>query len=337
MYHVCFGGTHYEIGFRLGSTLAKNKCFVLDNVPFPISGERKELALSCIPIYQEYFPEILEEISGLADGQKCGTELVQSVLFSMYILPPSCNCSCFAVSSGQKVLLGRNSDFIPDLEELNMNVICHFPKGSSYSFTGNTTAFIEMEDGVNSCGLAVGLTSVYPVVSKPGFNAGMLLRYFLEKCPDTESVIHQIKRLPIGSAQTFTVADSKGSTAVIECNAEHIKVIRPSKEKPFVCATNIFCSGEMAPFQKAGIDTWRAEERYDTLVRALTARQGSLDIPAAQDLLAGKDGFLCQYDRKAGTDTVWSVIYDLTGKNIFRAEGNPMRYCFEKDERFSFI
>lgn len=325
------------MGFRFGSSLAKQNHSILENVPFPISEERRRFALSCVPIYQKFFPEILEEISGLADGQHCKAEPLQAVLFSMYAIPPSCNCSCFAVSDGKHILLGRNSDFIPALEKQNMNVIYRFSENTSYSFTGNTTAFIEMEDGINSCGLAVGLTSVYPTVSKPGFNAGMLLRFFLEKCKDTESTIRQISRLPIGSAQTFTVADFNGETAVIECNAECTKVIRPSKERPFVCATNIFCSAEMSPFQQAGIDTWRAEERYNTLTRALTARKGCMDIPAAQDLLAGKEGFLCQYDRRNGTDTVWSVVYDLAGKGIYRAEGNPGRCKFRKDERFIII
>ena len=67
MYHAHFRGTHYEMGFRFGSSLAKNNRFVLDNVPFPITAERKEFACACIPLYREYFPEILEEISGLAD------------------------------------------------------------------------------------------------------------------------------------------------------------------------------------------------------------------------------------------------------------------------------
>lgn len=337
MYHVHFGGTHYEMGFRFGSSLAKNNCFVLDNVPFPLSEERRQFALACIPVYQKYFPEILEEISGLADGQHCEAELLQTVLFSMYAIPPSCSCSCFAISDGRHILLGRNSDFIPALEKLNMNVIYRFSENRSYNFTGNTTAFIEMEDGINARGLAIGLTSVYPTVSKPGFNAGMLLRLFLEKCRDTESVIRQISRLPIGSSQTFTIADSKGETAVIECSAENTRIIRPSKENPFVCATNIFCSAEMSSFQKTGIETWRSEERYNTLVRALTARKGHMDVPSAQALLAGKEGFLCQYDRKNGTDTVWSVVYDLSGKGIYRAEGNPGRCKFRKDERFTII
>lgn len=335
MYHVRFRGTRYEMGFRFGSSLAKNNQRVLDNVPFPITAQRREFARACVPVYREYFPEILEEISGLAEGQLCEAELIQAVLFSMYAMPPSCCCSCFAVSDGEHILLGRNSDFIPALEKLNMNVIYRFSEAGAHSFTGNTTAFIEMEDGVNDRGLAVGLTSVYPTACQPGLNAGMLLRFFLERCGDTQGVIRQLDRLPVSSSQTFTVADAKGETAVIECGAQGAKVLRPSRERPFVCATNIFCSQEMSPFRKTGIDTWRAEERYDTLSRALTHRRGRMDLSAAQNLLAGKEGFLCQYDRRNGTDTVWSVVYDLADRSIWRAEGNPGRRKFKRDERFA--
>ena len=36
-------------------------------------------------------------------------------------------------------------------------------------------------------------------------------------------------------------------------------------------------------------------------------------------------GFMCQYDRKLDADTVWSVIYDIKNKKIYRVEGNPSR------------
>ena len=91
-----------------------------------------------------------------------------------------------------------------------------------YSFTGNTTAFIEIEDGVNEHGLAVGLTSVYPNQCKPGFNAGMIVRYLLEKCRNVSEAVSCLYQLPIASAQTLTLADTMGAIAVIECNAEKI-------------------------------------------------------------------------------------------------------------------
>ena len=59
-----------------------------------------------------------------------------------------------------------------------------------------------------------------------------------------------------------------------------------------------------------------------------------MDVKYAQNLLSGKYGFLCQYDRNTKKDTVWSVIYDLKHKSIYRAEGNPIRKSFIKDSRF---
>ena len=76
-----------------------------------------------------------------------------------------------------------------------------------------------MEDGVNEKGLAAGLTSVYPPsgasgpLIAPGMNAGLLLRFFLERCASVEEALVWLKRLPVSSAQTFTLADAGGKIA----------------------------------------------------------------------------------------------------------------------------
>ncbi len=52
------------------------------------------------------------------------------------------------------------------------------------------------------------------------------------------------------------------------------------------------------------------------------------------NLLSGKYGFMCQYDRKTNADTIWSVVYDLKSNHIWRVEGNPSRKKFKEDTRF---
>lgn len=264
MYHSRFKGNHYEIGFRWGSLLLSHQNNILNHIPFPIAEERIDFAARCLPIYEKFFPEILEEIRGLADGQKCSHTKLRAFLLSMYAIPPSCNCSCFAVSNDNHILLGRNSDFLTEMEKQTMNAIYRF-SSDSYDFTGNTTAFIQIEDGINENGLAIGLTSVYPQTIKPGINAGLLLRFFLEKCKSTEEVIHWVHELPICSAQTFTVADTSGDIAVLECCADKIQVLRPDKSKQYVCATNIFHSPALEHLNPTGIDTWESEQRYQTM------------------------------------------------------------------------
>lgn len=332
MYHMRLKGNHYDMGLRFGSIAAKNGKRLLDNVPYPITDDRVEFAKACIPIYQRCFPEILEEIQGIADGQRCDFYALCAVLLSMYALPPSPACSVFAYSSDENIILGRNSDFLPYLKKLNSNFIYYFKEAHGYSFTGNTTAFVEMEDGVNSEGLAAGLTSVYPLKAQPGINGGMLVRYILERCSNTDEALDAIKGLPIASAQTIALADKGGNIAVIECDCLSSAVIRPEKKKHFVRAANMFTSRDRMLYD--GIDNLLSERRYDTLTAALSSPDFRGSIENAKALLSGQYGFICQYDKNLGFDTVWSVIYDLTGGKIYRAEGNPGKTAFVPDTRF---
>ena len=86
MYHQRFTGSHYEIGYRWGSLLAKHGKYILDQIPFYITKDRIDYAEASIPVYQDYFPEILEEIQGIADGQRSKNKLFRAVLIRRTLL-----------------------------------------------------------------------------------------------------------------------------------------------------------------------------------------------------------------------------------------------------------
>ena len=69
MYHGRFKGSHYECGYHWGALLYKNNKIIVNQDTFIINDKRKTFAKKCIPIYQKYYPEILNEIKGIADGQ----------------------------------------------------------------------------------------------------------------------------------------------------------------------------------------------------------------------------------------------------------------------------
>lgn len=331
MYHGRFTGTHYEAGYKWGRLLLKNGK-KLDHCPtFELTADKYAFARECAIEYQTWFPEILEEIRGIADGNEVPAETLQALLFCMYCFEPDHKCTCFAYSTEDEIVFARNSDFLVSLEKLYMN--CLYLLKDSYAFNGNTTAFVQMEDGVNQHGLAVGLTFVYPHLRKPGLNAGMLLRYLLEKCKTTAEAIEQLRTLPIASAQTLTIADKSGEIAVVECNPKEIEVIRPHAGEQFVATANNFNSEKMRAYRNPAIDDWRSDERYETAQNALKNNRNDYSVALAEDILSGKYGFLCQYDRRQNADTVWSVVYDLRRKQIFRVEGNPSRKPFKEDTR----
>lgn len=92
----------------------------------------------------------------------------------------------------------------------------------------------------------------------------------------------------------------------------------------------------MKEYNNYHVDNWRAEERYFTSYNALKENRNNFSIKLTKDILSGKYGFMCQYDRKTNADTVWSVIYDIKNKKIYRVEGNPSRKQFKEDKRMKF-
>ena len=335
MYHGRFKGTHYGAGYNYGCLLKKHGVVISGSPTFDITEEMKKYAAECIPQYEEYYPEVLQEIKGMADGQQSSFELLYQILFCIYCFKPQNHCTCFAFADGKNIMMGRNSDFLVSIEKLYMN--CLYNLDGVYAFNGNTTAFVQMEDGVNEHGLAIGLTFIYPHIRKPGLNAGMLLRYILEKCKTTKEAIDALKQLPIASAQTLTIADSRGDLAVVECNPEKFAIIYPKNGTKYVATANNFNSEELKAYRTPDdIDDWKSDKRYETAYTALNIHCEQYSLEFAQELLGGKFGFMCQYDRKTGADTVWSVVYDLKNKKVYRVEGNPSRKKFVEDTRMKF-
>lgn len=330
MYHARFKGTHYEAGYKYGSILNKNGV-VLNTCPtFPITKERIAFGKKCLEVYEEYYPELVEEIKGMAEGNKCEFEFLSTLIFTMYCYNVDNRCSCFAFKDGKDIIFGRNSDFLVSIEKTNMNVL--YSLDNSYKFNGNTTAFVEIEDGINEYGVSIGLTFIPIKHVKPGFNVGVLTRYLLEKCKSVDEVINEIIKLPIASGGTLTICDKLGNMKVIELHSKEINVI--NEKNNYICATNVYISDKMKKYNLETFDNWRAEERYSTLNSFLLS--GNNSLKNAMELLSGKHGFICQYDRKQNADTVWSVIYDIANRKIYRSEGNPSRKDYKLDERMKF-
>ena len=80
MNHLTLRGTHREMGFQWGARLAERGLRLLDHVPFPLEAERRAFAAACRPAYEQHFPAALEELEGLAAGQNCRQEDLETVL-----------------------------------------------------------------------------------------------------------------------------------------------------------------------------------------------------------------------------------------------------------------
>lgn len=220
MYHSRFKGRHYEAGFKYGKILAKNNINPLEKIK--ISEERKYFCRKCMPVYEYFFPEIIDEIKGMSEGLNLNNNIkinyinICEFLFTIYSFTFDNKCSSFAFKTDDDIILSKNSDFLISISKYSDST--YYKLDNSYSFIGNTTSFIEIEDGINDKGLAAALTFVYPVKINYGFNAGMIIRYILEKSGTVNEALKFLKEIPISSAQNIVLADKNGDIALIECN-----------------------------------------------------------------------------------------------------------------------
>lgn len=326
MYHPRFKGRHYDMGYRYGKLMKKNNAHIpaLEKM----TAEKKEFGRKCIAICSEVYPEAVEELQGLTDGMELSSGGLAEWIFCIYCYEYNRGCTCFAFKDAHHIVFGRNSDFFTEIRNVCESALYIPDRG--YAFIGNSTAMVQMEDGYNEHGLSIGLTFIFPMTFKLGLNAGILLRYILEKCRTVKEAIEALHVLPISSSQTFTMIDKTGDMAVVECNCEKIVVIEPEADENFVVSANHFVSSEMQPYERlCFID---AKVRYEVAGQALrTSTNYSYEL--AKEILGGKHGFMCQYGRKYGFDTLWSTVFDLTNDRIYRAEGNPAKAAFTEDTR----
>lgn len=328
MYHPRLKGDYYEMGFHYGEILYKSGQNFNDYIY--LTKEQLSFGNKAISLYEKILPEIMQEVKGLSDGSKTDYNKMAIWLITMYGFGDIKGCTCFAFNDNGQTVLCRNSDMYPELKKTSESVL-YMPK-NAYKFLGNTTSFIQIEDGINERGLAVGLNFLITKNYKVGINSGFLIRAILEKCGNTQDAINFIKNVPLCSTQNIILADKNGNLAVVECSPNKV-VVRQSKD--YIVSTNHFVSTEMEKETVKIEENWYlTNDRYETCNASL--KEVNKDIEFAKKLASGEKGFVCQYPKKLNFETLWSSIYELTELKIFRAEGNPSKTKFKEDTRLKW-
>ncbi len=329
MYHPRLKGNHYEMGFHYGDLMYQKGLHLCDYIK--LTDDEKTFGVAALKIAEQYIPKLCMEMSGMADGQKMDCADFSSWLLSMYGFGDIHGCTCFCFNQNGKTYLTRNSDMFPNLKDNSESVLYRPQDG--YKFLGNSTSFIQMEDGINEHGLAVAINFLMTKTYKVGLNTGMIVRNILESCKTTNDAISFIKSIPIATTQNIMLADAKGNLAVVECSPEKVAV---RKSDEFLISTNEFILPEMMNEHNNPQDNWyRSHDRYETVHKALKEHM-VWDAELVKDIQSGKCGFVCQYPKDMNFDTLWSSIYETTSLSISRAEGNPSKTKYKEDTRLAW-
>ena len=344
MYHPRFKGNHYVMGQKMGSI------FIKCNAQFPIKIDpfQTEFGRESGKLLKQFFPEATEEIKGITDVMGIDNEI-----FTSWMMCMGCcldlqegnsvevrGCTAFSFVHNDQVYYARNNDLPPFLKKISKSI--YYRPENKMSFILNTSSFINGEEGINQYGLVVAMTFVRPKLEeiKPGINSVFLVRYLLENCKTVDEGVDALKKLPIASSCNIILTDKSGKMVVAECNPLKINIRQPDtneKGEYFIVTVNHFTSKEMWEHDASKRNVYFSEVRYQTAYKALKNRNYCDGVEQAQNILSGKYGFMCQYDKKLNFDTIWSSVFDMTNNKVYRTEGNPLRAKFIEEKRLQMI
>ena len=123
-----------------------------------------------------------------------------------------------------------------------------------------------------------------------------------------------------------------GKMAIIECTSEDINV-RYSDD--YVIATNHFISNNMIKYNNKEDNWYYTNDRYNTIDNYLK-NNATIDFDKCKELISGKYGFICQFEKKLHFDTIWSAVYDLNTLYNEICEGNPNKSKYKFDNRLEW-
>jgi len=327
MYHPRLYGTHYEMGLRYGKLLYEKANF---RIP-AISEEKQRFGLACYEQLPDFYPELVEEIAGFADGIKDKAENLGAFLLSLGIFDTSGQCSVFAFRNDDSVVVGRNYDMLFDFKKFTESSLIA-PK-DKFSYISQSDVFIGRSDGINEKGLFIAMSFVNGIKVQPGIGFHFIIKKVLENCSTTRQAIKMIQSTRVSSSNNFIVADTSGDIAVVESAPQGSQVRSAAPDRPFVFITNQFITEEMRAFDQGGTEWSRSSERYAGSEERLSALR-QVDLTDAKKMLS--DQCICLHLRQERFGTIWSVVANLNTLEIERAESKPNITNYQPEKRLSW-
>jgi len=322
MHLVNLSGSYYEMGVSYSKELQRRRAgFKLPDYP----EKSLKLARECREIVEGFFPEVLDEMRGVAEAADLNYDALSVMLLTHPQTQPPPRCSIFAAKQGNQVWVGRNYDMYYWLAEY---VESYFTAPTSgYRSLGQTDFFIGREDGVNEKGLGVAMSGM-TAYFQPGVAFWIAVRYLLDKCATVEEGVKFLTEAPPHSTITVLLADTTGSMAVVETTPMRTEIRWP--EEDFIVSTNHLNHPEMQKIKL--FEPPDSRTRYNTIIEELRNRRNLNEI-FIESILSDHRGLVCSHLDDIGLGTLWSTVTHLNTLRVWRAEGHPCKNPYREDNR----
>jgi isopenicillin-N N-acyltransferase-like protein len=341
-------GSSYEMGFQYGTACPEIRK-MLDTIYQVFGGRDKArmLATKYIPMYlpaaEEYTPEIVDEMRGIADGIKLDFQDIFFLNITYEISVPSIiGCTSFAAAgkstNNGEVITGQNFDFLSMWEEIMIllkmkptrgpNILAIAPAGSLGLI------------GLNSAGISLNLNLLRnkdSLTPSGGVPAHIILRKVLTSVNIGEGV-EAIASVGKKSAKNYLLASDKGDIVDLEVTLDDLNVHYP--ERGIITHANNFKTDRFRNTDLAPTYWPDSFIRDQKLSRFMDNYYGRLSVDVMKQILQDHSNYpnsICRHpDPKAPLPmsrmikTLISLISCPKERKVYIALGNPCENQFEE-------
>lgn len=288
---------------------------------------------------QRLYPEILDEIRGIADGFGIASGLLFDYLHCSSAMDlaqleehrPD-GCTSFAVTgAGGPALVAKNRDYRAEHIPIQ-RVMRHADpawNGRSILVIGSLGSPGNFSSGMNSDGLAVTDTASRTTDMGVGMHRYFLLTWLLVHCRGVDEALAAIRRTSHTGSGLLLLGDASGAVAAVELG--HRAVGFEFKSTGRVGRTNHFVTPAMAPRNLAVASSASSRrnsaQRFPCLTRLIDVLPEPPSVDAVRKILAyhGEDGgtAFCRHGDADLSTTIAGAIWDTGLRRLYMAAGNP--------------
>jgi len=262
-----FEGKPYEIGYKRGRFSRYHIRFIAESKlrNIPDKEEKIQLSKHVEKILKDNYPELVEELKGMADGS--GIKYDEMLLLNAWWDKPWWCSNVALTDTKMGPILGSALDigYNPEL------IMAHYKPEQGYSFVNvGEMTLIGAVRAMNEKGLCVGCSSVKAIDVGNGFPRYTLLRVAIQYCENVADVLKIFERFSEGlyNPGNYIFVDKGGNSVVIEQSNSGFTVRKP--ENDGIACTNHYETPERQRYQYNKYDLlWllrNSKERYQHLL-----------------------------------------------------------------------
>ena len=305
-------------------------------------------ALGFVPAIERYFPELLVELHGIAEGaglpfedvlaMNCRTEILwRAATTKAGSLAPWARgeCSSFALAPDRtadgNALVGQNWDWLEVLAD--GVIVLEVERSDAPNYVTIVEAGLLAKTSLNAAGMAIGINTI--VCSLDGGAEGVPFHVLVRAVADAEhvsDVVEVLSTVPRASSGNYIVGSADGAVLCVETAPGDARTVHPLiASNGAVIHTNHFVRTPTGGHDLAASSMADSFVRYGRLERTVVAAPSPLSVSELRSALSDHTDYpssiCCHPDERADRAAQWatlvSAIMEPATRTLHLAEGTP--------------